>query len=124
MRIIAMFLCGITVAHIANAEDFSCNYGKRGACLDYGDKVCSSDGKCVSQDATCFRPYTCDFRGFVCKSQLDDLSDSCKRLANDQEELIGKYNLLLRDKKTMNDCVNNARTLLQAQTCIKEAIFR
>jgi hypothetical protein len=124
MKKIVIVLCGITLAHIAYAEDFSCYAGKRGACLDYGDKVCSSFAKCVGENATCFESNTCDFRGFVCKSKFDDLAESCKRLANDQEELINKYNNLLLEKKTQSNCVNNARTLLQAQMCIKEPIFR
>jgi hypothetical protein len=124
MKKIAIFLCGFTLAHIANAEDFSCYPGKRGACLDYGDKVCSSYAKCVGQNATCFEANACDFRGFMCKSKFDDLAESCKRLADDQDSLIAKYNILLSETKTMNECVNNSRTLIQAQACIKEPVFR
>ena len=71
-------------------QNFSCSWGKQGACLDYGDTVCSSSGKCVSADAACFSSYQCNYEGFTCKSNLTDCADQ-------YDSLIAKYNTLVND---------------------------
>jgi len=90
----------------SSAQSFSCSIGSQPACLDYGDKVCSSNGKCVTSDAVCFDSYTCNFQGFVCKSDMDELSDKAKRMAQGYDEL--RYCLSRADD--MDDvakCVRN-----------------
>ena len=69
---ITVLLLGLFLVPIPAAaqQGFSCSYGDRGACLGYGDTVCSSSGKCVSESAACFDSYQCNYEGFTCKSNL------------------------------------------------------
>ncbi|PHR29466.1 MAG: hypothetical protein COA36_04150 [Desulfotalea sp.] len=115
----------------AYGNNFSCSYGKRGACLDYGDKVCSSSSKCVSSDAVCFDSYQCGYGGFVCKSKLDDLAvgydhlvSNFKNVASERDDLVDDYNNLLRKYKSkvseyddFESCVRYASTLDEARYC-------
>ena len=79
-------------------ENFSCSYGKRGACLDYGDKVCSSYAKCVDDNAICFAQYTCGFGGgFVCESKYDDVVGKHNDTINEYNALARKYRNLASD---------------------------
>ena len=102
----------------AGAQDaFSCSWGKRGACLDYGDKVCSQLGKCVDEDAVCFNRSTCDYNGFVCKSDLNNLSDEydtllskAKRLASDYDDMHSSYSDILQ-------CLGRAMEIEDARRC-------
>lgn len=55
------------------AQSFSCSMGQP-ACVGYDEKV-------VRQDAQCFAGYTCFPGGFVCKSDMDELADKAKRMA-------------------------------------------
>ena len=48
------FVIAVSIAHPVHAQNFSCGIGDRGACLGYGDTVCSSQGRCVGSDAQCF----------------------------------------------------------------------
>jgi hypothetical protein len=105
-------------------NEFSCSFGKQGACLDYGDKVCSSMAKCVNNDAICFDSYTCNYKGFICKSKFDDLAEEyddllgkCKNIASEHDELVDQYNSLLRKYKELESCVSYASTLEEAQAC-------
>jgi hypothetical protein len=123
----AIFLCGS-----ASAQNFSCPFGKQGACLDYGDKVCSTFGKCVSDDAVCFDSFTCNFQGFVCKSKLEDVIDEHDTLVGDYNDLRRKYNGLLDSSRRLEadydqlatryrrtrSCVELADTLDEAQACV------
>jgi hypothetical protein len=70
--------------------------GTRAACLDWGDTVCSSNGKCVNQDAMCFDRYQCGFAGFACKSDVDEC-------VADHDRLVGKYNEMLRDFEKLRE---------------------
>ena len=99
----------------ADADNFSCPFGKRGACLDYGDKVCGSFGKCVDDNAVCFASYTCDFRGFVCKSAFDEVVDDfnelvrkARTLASDYDRLVSDHNALIDEH---NDLVDDYESL-------------
>jgi hypothetical protein len=74
-----------------NAQSFSCPIGKTPACLDPGANVCTGTAKCVANNAVCFNSRSCDSKGFVCKSRLDESSDSTKRTTK-------KYNLLMNEK--------------------------
>lgn len=78
------------------AQSFSCPFGKQPSCLDYGDKVCSSFGKCVDQSAACFDTNQCDYEGFTCKSNVTDL-------AKKYDTLVDEYNLLLNKSRTLTD---------------------
>ena len=127
--------CGIDYS---SAQSFSCTFG-RAACLDYGDKVCSSFSKCVSDDAVCFDSYTCDYSGFICKSKYDELSDEAQEISDKYNSLISDYNEFLKKRKTLivryeelssdheqlssnhrelKDCVDSASSLIEAQGCI------
>ena len=120
-----------------HAENFSCSFG-RGACLDYGDKICSSQGKCVSDDAVCFDSFTCGYGGFVCKSKMDDLANSyddlvrkAKSLGSEYDDLVAKHNDLIDDmsalqrrfgdavteKLNIESCLSSAASLEDAQAC-------
>lgn len=80
----------------ARAQSFSCPYGEQPSCLDYGDKVCSSFGKCVDQNAACFDTGQCDYEGFTCKSNVT-------ALAGKYDDLVNNYNLLLQKSHTLAD---------------------
>jgi hypothetical protein len=68
-------------------QSFSCSFGKRAACLGFDDKV-------VDQNAVCFSGQACGYKGFVCKSKLDDLAD-------EYESLVQSHNELIRRNKTL-----------------------
>ena len=121
----------LTVGPDTAQETFSCSYGKQASCLDYGDKVCSSYSKCVSQDAKCFDSYTCGYDGFICKSKYDDVVDEYNDLLRENQRLISKYNSLLNEhRENVNDynsllskhsdlesCVSYADSLEAAKRC-------
>jgi hypothetical protein len=45
------------------------------------DQVCDSfAGKCVGRNDSCFSQFTCDYNGFVCKSDYDDLQAKAKKV--------------------------------------------
>lgn len=76
------FIClGVALlsATDAMAQSFSCSVGQP-SCVDYGDKI-------VRRDAQCFDSYTCFPGGFVCKSDMDDLSEKARRIAQGYDEL-------------------------------------
>lgn len=105
-------------------NNFSCAYGKQGACLDYGDKVCSSFSKCVSSDAICFNSYTCNYKGFVCKSKLDDIADEYDSLVSKYNSLVSDYSNLESDYDDMSykyrrikNCIESADTIDDAKYC-------
>lgn len=82
------------------AQNFSCSFDKRGACLDYGDKVCPQFSKCVSQDAVCLQPHQGNHEGFTCKSNVTELVDDyndlagvCRGIQSDLQELRQQYEL-------------------------------
>lgn len=128
LRFLAFFLC---LALPVQASNFSCPFGKQGACVDYGAKVCSSRAKCVDNDAICFEPYTCGFGGFVCKTKLDgvvseydSLARTCRSIANDHEKLIREYNEVAgeldatqRRLVSLSNCVSRATSLDEARWC-------
>lgn len=131
-RMLLQFLAFLLfLALPVQASNFSCPFGKQGACVDYGDKVCSSRAKCVGNDAICFEPYTCGFGGFVCKSKLDEivseydsLARTCRSIANDHEELIREYNEVAgeldatqRRLYSLSNCVSRATSLDEARWC-------
>jgi len=116
----------------ASANNFSCSFGKQGACLDYNDKICSSYSKCVSQNAICFQPNTCGYDGFICKSEYTSLSNEydgllgkCRGIASDYDnisveydELVDKYNRLLRNYQNVEICIEYASSIEEAKLCM------
>jgi len=109
LRLAACALLFSTMA--AWPQNFSCRIGTSPACLDYGDKVCSSRGKCVTSDAVCFDNYTCNYKGFVCKSKLDEVVEL-------HDDIVLQYNSLARDAESARSCVNYASNLEEAQNCV------
>ncbi|QFT97437.1 hypothetical protein FIU85_09005 [Roseovarius sp. THAF8] len=75
--------------------------GDRPACLGYGDTVCSSRGKCVSQDAACFESYQCNYEGFTCKSNLTECGAEYDGLLIRFNTLVDDYNELLEEAHDM-----------------------
>lgn len=90
-------------------QSFSCRMGSQPACLDYGDKVCSSNGKCVTSDAVCFDSYTCNFQGFVCKSDMDELAEKAKRMARGYDEL--------------RQCLSRSNNMSDVADCVRRDTF-
>lgn len=141
MRIIGYLVFACLCVGLPNsgaAQKFSCSFNKRGACLDYGDKVCSQFSKCVSQDAVCLQPHQCNYEGFTCKSNVtkivddhNDLAGGCRGVQSDLQELRQQYELqssqidilLSRVSDQENEilelesCVQSADTLEEAQYC-------
>lgn len=115
----------------AYGSSFSCPYGKKAACLDYGDSACPINAKCVVSDAVCFDSNTCGYGGFICESEFDDLAseyddllDDCKTLSRDHDDLIDKYNRLLEKYKSklskyqeVEYCVSHATTADEVKSC-------
>ena len=116
---------------ISAQQSFSCPYGTTAACLDYGDQVCSSLGKCVDEDAQCFSSFACNYQGFVCKSDYEEAVDEYNGLLNRFNSLTNEYNLLLRRHNEnvedynvlltrhteMTTCLSYASTLEEAKNC-------
>lgn len=122
-----LFAAGLSlVSSAAVAQSFSCRGGTQPACLDYGAKVCSSFSKCVSDDAVVFDRYQCDYKGFVCKSALDEvvtkhdeIVEDYNRMLREKNELIDQYNTLAEKSRNMVNCVRNATTVEDAQSCLR-----
>jgi len=117
-------LAAIVVATSAQAQSFSCGIGKQAACLDYGDKVCSSYAKCVDQNAACFDQYQCDFGGFTCKSYVSDCADNLSDIAGKYDDVVYKNNELRELIKELTAridelefCLSLADDLEDAQSC-------
>lgn len=103
-------------------QSFSCPYGKEGACLDFGAQVCSSQGKCVSQDATCFAANTCyPWNEFVCQSDYNKLVEDYNQLLHNYNELLAKHNNLVDDYNTLRSGYNNLNNRYQAIVACLEA---
>ncbi len=67
-----ILMAALAVASPALGQSFSCRIGTQPACLDYGDKICSSSVKCVDSNAACFDSYQC---GHL-RMPIDDLIKS------------------------------------------------
>ena len=121
LRIIKYFIVGLSLFIFTSAlsygSNFSCSYGKQGACLDYGDKVCSSFAKCVNNNAVCFDSYACNYKGFICKSKFDDLADACEEISDKHDDLVNQYNGLLHKYRNLSDCISSASSLSEAHDC-------
>ncbi|EMS96984.1 hypothetical protein H009_14708 [Agrobacterium tumefaciens str. Cherry 2E-2-2] len=100
LRELSFFMVTLVASTLAagygSAQSFSCPIGKRAACLDYGDKV-------VDGSAQCFNSYTCDFRGFMCKS--------------DHDTYVKKAKALLEAYDGLKACISRATTVEDAKSC-------
>ena len=126
-------MAAIAFAMPAFGGNFSCSFGKQGACLDYSDKVCPSSAKCVAQDSVCFDSLACGFTGFVCKSKLDgvaeeyeslvnkynDLASKCRRTARKHDDLVDEFNDLQSTLEDLVSCVAYANSLEDARACAR-----
>lgn len=93
--VLTFAMCAV-VTEDASAQSFSCPVGKRAACLDYGDKV-------VDGSAQCFNSYTCDFSGFMCKS--------------DHDSYVKKAKALVETYDGLKACISRAATVEDAKSC-------
>ena len=105
-------------------QGFSCSYGDRGACLGYGETVCSSGGMCVDQNAACFNSYQCNYEGFTCKSNVTECADAHDTLLRKHNDLVEDFNdnldVARRMANQLDDietCLIYASTLEAAKLC-------
>lgn len=103
MQLLVAYLASIFASVAAAQNNFSCPYGTNGACLNYGDRV-------VNQNAACFDQYACGFKGFVCKSKLDDA-------VNEYNDVVNKYNSLRID---YNDTLSKNKVLIETASDLLE----
>lgn len=109
----------LSPAKFAYGTDFSCPFGTNGACLDFGDKVCSRSAKCVDDDAACFSAYTCGFGNeFVCKSEYEDLVNEYDDLVRRHNDLVDELARLQRKQSDVESCISYSSSLDEAQNCI------
>ena len=112
----ALFLvAAMALASPALGQDFSCRIGTQPACLDYGDKVCSSSGMCVDSNAACFDKYQCNYEGFTCKSNVTECVEAHDKLLREHNTLVDDYNGLLKKHKELaadfDETITAARAL-------------
>ncbi|MBS4009324.1 MAG: hypothetical protein KGZ72_01070 [Roseovarius sp.] len=105
-------------------QGFSCSYGDRGACLGFGDTVCSSRGMCVDQNAACFDSNQCNYEGFTCKSNVTECVEAHDNLLRKHNDLVEDFNDNLKIAKEMasrlgdvETCLIYASTLEAAKRC-------
>jgi hypothetical protein len=108
--------CGLLLLTLpAHAQSFSCGIGDRPSCLGYGDTVCSSQGKCVGQNAQCFDSFQCNYEGFTCRSNVTSCVDDYDELLRTHNTLVREYNDLLDERdelrEDLRDLVNIASDL-------------
>ena len=109
----AIMACAVALLAVsASAQSFSCNIGKRAACLDYGDKVCGSFAKCVDDSAACFNSYQCNYEGFTCKSNVTELATQYDALVRKYNTQIQEYDTLLSKAKQVASSYDELKTCL------------
>ncbi|ESY56615.1 MULTISPECIES: hypothetical protein [unclassified Mesorhizobium] len=127
LAILVLCLCALPAAA---GQSFSCSFGEP-ACLDYGAVVCKSGAQCVARDSVCFDSYTCDYKGFVCRSQFDKAVEEIDDKVTKFNALLATFNDLKTDYETASSqlsrtqtsadelvsCVRRATTLDEAQRC-------
>ncbi len=101
-------------ANLVDAQSFSCRIGTKASCLSYGETICSSSGKCVQSDATCFSSYTCNYEGFTCKSNLTECFDAYDNAVADNNVLVDDYNELLSQTKSLKVILEDTQDDLSA----------
>ncbi len=128
----ALLLAAVnSVSGPALGQVFECRIGQDAACLDWGETFCSSQGMCVDKNAACFEPHQCDYKGFACKSDVDDCVEAHDTIVREYNTLLADYETLLsksqelaasheelqRDLREVQDCLTFAPTLEDAQLC-------
>ncbi|MDP3897939.1 MAG: hypothetical protein Q8Q62_14810 [Mesorhizobium sp.] len=86
-----------SVPSVGHTQSFSCSMGQP-SCINYNEKV-------VKRDAQCFDAYTCNFGGFICKSDGDRISEKAKRIASAYDDL--------------RRCLNRANDIEDVNACIR-----
>jgi hypothetical protein len=121
---LSLLLLALTLASPALGQDFSCRIGTQPACLDYGDKVCSSRGMCVDQNSACFDQNQCNYEGFTCKSNVTECVKAHDTLLRKHNDLVDDFNENLEIAKDMaarlddiESCLIYASTLEAARLC-------
>lgn len=119
-----LLLLALALPSSSLGQSFSCRIGAQPACLDYGDKVCSSSGMCVDQNAACFDKYQCNYEGFTCKSNVtecvaahDDLLRKHNQLVDDFNENLGISKRMAARLDDIESCLIYASTLDAAKLC-------
>ena len=119
-----VLLLALTLASPALGQNFSCRIGTQPACLDYGDKVCSSRGMCVDQNSACFDQNQCNYEGFTCKSNVTECVEAHDTLLRKHNDLIDDFNENHEIAKDMaarlddiESCLIYASTLEAARLC-------
>lgn len=115
-----VFLLILLLASTTAWADFSCPDGTKEACLDDSDIICPISAKCVSQDAVCLDPGSCQStRGFICGSEYD-------AVMADYEKVVAQYNQLTTENVDLREtrlewknCVINAQSLKDAIRCVR-----
>ena len=101
MRLTLLFAIALIPSGAIAQQGFTCSYGDRGACLGYGDTICSSSGMCVSERAACFDSNQCNYEGFTCKSNVTACAAENDTLLIRFNTLVDDYNELLEDSREM-----------------------
>ena len=96
-----LFVLAMIPTAAAAQQGFTCPYGDRGTCLGYGDTICSSSGKCVSESAACFDNYQCNYEGFTCKSNVTECAAEYDGLLIRFNTLVDDYNKVLEGRREM-----------------------
>ena len=119
-----ILLLTLALAPPTLGQSFSCRIGTQPACLDYGDKVCSSRGMCVDQNSACFDQNQCDYEGFTCKSNVTECVEAHDILLRKHNNLVDDFNRNLEIAKDMasrlddiESCLIYASTLEDAKLC-------
>ncbi len=87
--------------------------------------------KCVTRDAVCFDSYTCDYNGFICKSEFNEavaeIDEKVRRyntLVNQFNDLNSTFEILKteydeakRRAIALTYCVDQASTVEDAKRC-------
>lgn len=113
MRLAMALAAAVLIPSAAiSQQGFTCSYGDRGACLGFGETVCSSGGMCVDKNASCFDSYQCNYEGFTCKSNVTECVET-------HDTLLRKHNDLVEDFNDNLDVVRGmANKLDDIETCL------
>lgn len=114
----ALFLTCSLLTINAVADTVYCEDNKQLRCLGFEEKV-------VNRSSVCFDPLKCDQGGFVCKSELDSMTEEYKALeskysdlANTHNQLIDAYKNSTTEYEELQRCITTATTLDEAKNCI------
>lgn len=115
------FLVALTLASPALGANFSCRIGTQPACLDYGDKVCSSSSMCVDQNALCFSSYQCNYEGFTCKSNVTECVEVHDVLLRKYNNLVDSFNNNIEISKELAERLDGIKSCLIYANSIEDA---